>query len=626
MTVFHQIDEYHTTLIHQLAKTSQHLDNDASVTLYSGAQQIKVQAVLIRNASKFLGEIVPSPCSCSCSETSIILPHTPSPALASFVKLLHYGILPRVSNVVAEAITAIAKVLGVKNINRTEKDVSKVDDDDEDTFVNIDDHKSSEDIARSSIKINAVLEFSDKSMILNFPKCRLERKSNPNLSEYYQPDTFKGRIQEEYNLHPVGQFMGPYDQNEQLNLNAQLPNSNFDFENYTKFFHDGNKCFEYKIENYEKFDILDKISSYKITSEAECTEKGIDDDIDIFYTCQHKMCRIPCPCAQCCSDIAQCGEHKLCHPALFNEQEHALSIRSSYPFCESNVFFENSYIIKYPGIPIKCESCRKDLLNHHSYHFEYHEKCRFCCPTFFKKKATTKKELDSLIKDEEEYYKTVCQYCNRRFCQEYYAKRHIKSEHGEKPFKCEKCGKQFQSSIAKSHHEETIHSVSLELVGCNVCGKQFKSKVHLKQHNRYVHSDTRKWSCDECDAKFKQKRDFRLHMLKKHDVNYLKEDYDEKKINSDEEYKCKICKVTFSYMKNLNAHIKSQHTFTEEMFQCDECESIFTKKRNLAAHKRLKHEQGVKEFSCSFCGKSFREKPKLRRHEKLHVDEQDVDA
>ena len=48
-------------------------------------------------------------------------------------------------------------------------------------------------------------------------------------------------------------------------------------------------------------------------------------------------------------------------------------------------------------------------------------------------------------------------------------------------------------------------------------------------------------------------------------------------------------------MKNLNAHIKSQHVSTKEKFHCDECESSFKKRRRLAAHKRLKQGQGEKE-------------------------------
>ena len=261
--MFHQnFEDYHIKSIKQFAKVPNHSENDASVTLCSGTQQIKVKAVLLRNVSNFLREIVPSPGSCSCNEPLIILPHSPSPALTSFVKLIHYGHLSRVSNVVAGAVTDIARFLGVENINMTQKEGSDDDNVDEES-----------DISQSSIKVNTILEFSNESVILNFPKCRLERRANPNPTKFFKSDTFKGRIQKEYNSHPVGQYMGPYDQNEEINLSAQLPHSNFDFEKYTQFFHDGNKCFEYKIESYEKYDDLKKISSYKITSEIENAEK-----------------------------------------------------------------------------------------------------------------------------------------------------------------------------------------------------------------------------------------------------------------------------------------------------------------------------------------------------------------
>ena len=53
MAVFRQnVEEYPTNLIQQLVKTSHHFETDASVTLYGGAQQIKVPALLPRNASK----------------------------------------------------------------------------------------------------------------------------------------------------------------------------------------------------------------------------------------------------------------------------------------------------------------------------------------------------------------------------------------------------------------------------------------------------------------------------------------------------------------------------------------------------------------------------------------------
>ena len=56
---------------------------------------------------------------------------------------------------------------------------------------------------------------------LKFPVSRVGRNfSNLNIVEVL--DGFNGRIQAEYNANPVGPYVGPYDQNENLKLNLQL--------------------------------------------------------------------------------------------------------------------------------------------------------------------------------------------------------------------------------------------------------------------------------------------------------------------------------------------------------------------------------------------------------------------
>ena len=612
-------EKYHLELLQHLASHGLGSGPQEGVTtLCSGTQRIKVQSLFLRNTSRFLKDIVPNPCPCSCTDTSIILPHTPSPALKTFVKLLHLGFIPKLSNDVIKGVMVIATALGMKNII---KDISDCEDHD----ISFDVSNTDQQIFQEKLKIDASIPFSDQTVNLHFPRSRIARPTVPNTVKQCFSNTFKLRVQEEYNCHPVGQYVGPYDQNEKLSLNAQLPKSNLDFTSYTEFIHDGKKCFEYETRNYESYSDLDKIKSYRIKSEIECADnKDEDDNINIYYTCQHKLCKIPCPCAHCNSDVTQCNEHKLRHPALFDKTSDAVSIRSSEQFCESESFFVNSYIIKFPGIPKNCSKCCTDLLNHESYHFEYHTNCRFCNPTFFKAKATSKRELDALIKDESDYFRRVCPYCDKIFCEAFVTKKHIENVHGEKPFKCAKCDKGFQSLIAKSYHEKSAHSNSSELHNCSECGKQFKSGIHLKQHVKYVHSEARKWSCDKCDTKFKQKRDLKVHKLKKHNISYSKEDYDEKKSDSYGEYKCTECEATFNYKKNLNSHSKNKHAIREN-FKCDSCDSSFRNKRTLAAHKRSKHVPGVAGFSCSKCGKTFSEKRSLSRHSKSHDAEDNME-
>ena len=216
--------------------------------------------------------------------------------------------------------------------------------------------------------------------------------------------------------------MGPYDQNEKLPLNLQLPDSNLKFTSYTKFHHDGDDCFKFSMVSYKRYDDLNKIRAYRNTAKMKhleeiCSDESGEDDEKI-YTCQHGKCSIPCPCPQCSADHEQCKEHRIEHNALFDDEAHAISIRSSEEYCLGKIFFKKSYILKYPGIPLKCEKCTQDLLIHHSYHFESHDNCcRFCKQTWFKLKATTEKELRLLEKDEAKYFKTVCPYCDRRFVQ-----------------------------------------------------------------------------------------------------------------------------------------------------------------------------------------------------------------
>ena len=162
----------------------------------------------------------------------------------------------------------------------------------------------------------------------------------------------------------------------------------------------------------------------------------------------------------------------------------------------------------------------------------------------------------------------------------------------------------------------TKHSSSPSHSACDICQKTFTSVVNLKSRMKYDHSDNQKWSCGDCEVRFKQKRDLRFHMLNVHNLNQRKEDYfegEEKLL-----LKCKDCNSTFQYRKNLNAHIKANHTESVDVFQCEECPSKFRYKTTLTKHKRVKHGNEKQEHACGVCGKTFTEKKNMKRHERKH--------
>ena len=147
-------EKYHLELLQHLASHGLGSGPQEGVTtLCSGTQRIKVQSLFLRNTSRFLKDIVPNPCPCSCTDTSIILPHTPSPALKTFVKLLHLGFIPKLSNDVIKGVMVIATALGMKNII---KDISDCEDHD----ISFDVSNNDQQIFQEKLKTDASIPFA----------------------------------------------------------------------------------------------------------------------------------------------------------------------------------------------------------------------------------------------------------------------------------------------------------------------------------------------------------------------------------------------------------------------------------------------------------------------------------
>jgi hypothetical protein len=60
-----------------------------------------------------------------------------------------------------------------------------------------------------------------------------------------------------------------------------------------------------------------------------------------------------------CNGETQCPDHKVRHEELFDAEEDLVAIRSKDEFCSDQSFFDQSYLIKYPGIPLHCKNVRE---------------------------------------------------------------------------------------------------------------------------------------------------------------------------------------------------------------------------------------------------------------------------
>ena len=177
----------------------------------------------------------------------IILPGF-SQVLLDFVSLVYTGRAHSLTKQNVNLLNSLCTELGINTIQ--EKDKESDGDEENEGEMNSSRHiflKVETDIWDKS---------SQESFPLRLPLSRLdlqsERKVHDDQGHVF--DGFKGRAQLEYNKSPIGPYEGPYDQDPQVPLSAQLADSLLSYNKYTNFLHP--EKFQCKISQLHKIMIV----------------------------------------------------------------------------------------------------------------------------------------------------------------------------------------------------------------------------------------------------------------------------------------------------------------------------------------------------------------------------------
>lgn len=221
----------------------------------------------------------------------------------------------------------------------------------------------------------------------------------------------------------------------------------------------------------------------------------------------------------------------------------------------------------------------------------------------------------------------TCKYCPSTFITSGELTRHIRFRHNEdKLHKCEYCD-YASLELCKVKRHTAQHSAGFTFK-CGYCSYAALNKNKLKYHLR-IHTTNKPFKLFEC--RVCNLGNLTWQELNKHKMTHI--------ANYCPKYPCKVCAVSFTTRRDLNAHIQQMHfspqplkcTLCEETFpdlhtykvhfsihgksntlKCDKCPFSTSSLRYLQNHQILHDDQ--KLYSCEECPQSFPEMFLLNRH------------
>lgn len=225
-----------------------------------------------------------------------------------------------------------------------------------------------------------------------------------------------------------------------------------------------------------------------------------------------------------------------------------------------------------------------------------------------RKLAAEKKELNKLgltpitQSNLSTEYDRTCTLCDEpTFTAMIYFYAHMRQKHpAHKRFSCDICGSKFKQKKVLANHMKERHSKFGKKHQCHYCAKLFFSGRELKAHES-LHANARSHVCKLCGKSFNQKTILNMHMKSKiHNDEYETERKTKVyQYNQGRKqvirYRCDLCVPPISFS---SLEERAVHNLKHKSFECDVCKNLFVTEESLVSHK-LRHSDKPRPFTCT---------------------------
>ncbi|GAB0087886.1 hypothetical protein DMENIID0001_022430 [Sergentomyia squamirostris] len=309
------------------------------------------------------------------------------------------------------------------------------------------------------------------------------------------------------------------------------------------------------------------------------------------HTAKKLICEF---CGKFFANFSRLDQHQTCHMDIKRYKCSFKDCNESFKWLSSYQRHKETHVdAKKENAKFKCDLCSKSFLylsnlkrhiaNSHDTGIRY--TCEFCSKEFKKKQKLVAHmrihdggmPLSEVGKPKRPKELKQCEECGKMCSTATYDK-HMMTHSGERPLKCEICGKGFIWKCGYNTHMLKHKGIVVKKNWpmCEICGRKMAGERTLRLHMKKIHErPEQEFKCQVqgCGRSYPNEKFLRRHMDR----------------HNGKRFKCPYCNVDYKDKSQLKIHMDKVHSKNDPPLKCERCGKGSWSIKDHRVHMRNRH-------------------------------------